>query len=178
MVVGKRKKDSRQRGTMTHGWGSKKKHRGAGNRGGRGHAGSGKRGDAKNPTYVRIKNYFGKKGFTSKSRAIKIKAINLGYIENNFPALLKKGIVEKKGEYYTMDLGKFGYNKLLSAGKITKQYDITVSYASKKAVEKTEKLNGRVNLLSKESKESKEKKAEMIKKPVQAEKAEQTGKES
>ena len=38
-----RKKNTRQRGSHTHGWGAKKKHRGAGNRGGRGNAGSGPR---------------------------------------------------------------------------------------------------------------------------------------
>ena len=31
----KKKKVTKQRGHKTHGWGSKKKHRGAGNRGGR-----------------------------------------------------------------------------------------------------------------------------------------------
>ena len=45
MTHNKRKKNSRQRGEWTHGWGAKKKHRGAGHRGGRGNAGSGKRGE-------------------------------------------------------------------------------------------------------------------------------------
>ena len=45
MVVNKRKKFSRQRGGHTHGWGSKKKHRGSGNRGGKGMGGTGKRAD-------------------------------------------------------------------------------------------------------------------------------------
>ena len=60
MAVNKRKKDSRARGQWTHGGGSKKKRRGAGNRGGRGHSGSGKRGDAKKQIYLKKKNYFGK----------------------------------------------------------------------------------------------------------------------
>ena len=47
MVTNKRSKDTRQRGSNTHGWGAMKKHRGAGHRGGRGNAGTGKRGDAK-----------------------------------------------------------------------------------------------------------------------------------
>ena len=50
MTVNKRKKNSRQRGSHTHGWGAMKKHRGAGNRGGRGAAGSGKRADSKKPS--------------------------------------------------------------------------------------------------------------------------------
>ncbi len=47
MAINKQKKNVRQRGTKTHGYGSMKKHRGAGHRGGRGNAGSGKRGDKK-----------------------------------------------------------------------------------------------------------------------------------
>ena len=50
----KRSKNSRQRGSKTHGWGAMKKHRGAGHRGGRGAAGSGKRGDAKKPSIWRL----------------------------------------------------------------------------------------------------------------------------
>ena len=65
MTLNKRKKATRQRGSKTHGWGSMKKHRGAGNRGGRGRAGSGKRGDAKKPSYQK-KAYLGGHGFKSK----------------------------------------------------------------------------------------------------------------
>ena len=42
MVVNKRKKNLRQRAGTTHGYGSMKKNRGAGNREGRGNAGAGK----------------------------------------------------------------------------------------------------------------------------------------
>lgn len=59
----KRNKRSRIRGTRTCGW-AMKKHKGSGNRGGKGFSGSGKRADQKK-TYV-IKYfypYFGKKGF-------------------------------------------------------------------------------------------------------------------
>jgi len=40
MTVNKRKKMSRLRGSHTHGWGAKKKHRGKGNKGGAGMAGT------------------------------------------------------------------------------------------------------------------------------------------
>jgi large subunit ribosomal protein L15 len=62
-MTNKRSKQSRNRGSHTHGGGSMKKRRGAGSRGGKGKAGSGKRGDAKKPMYWKDKNYFGKKGF-------------------------------------------------------------------------------------------------------------------
>ena len=54
----------RMRGTKTHGWGSKKKHRGAGNRGGRGMAGAGKRAEHKKTLILKkyTNAYFGKKG--------------------------------------------------------------------------------------------------------------------
>ena len=51
MTINKRKKNTRQSAGTTHGCGSMKKRRGAGNRGGRGNAGSGKRGDAKKQRY-------------------------------------------------------------------------------------------------------------------------------
>ena len=53
MTVNRRKKVVKQRGSHTHGWGSKKKHRGAGNRGGRGMAGSGKRADQRKPSILK-----------------------------------------------------------------------------------------------------------------------------
>ncbi len=46
------KKNKRQRGLSSHGWGHKKKHRGAGNRGGKGMAGTGKRADTKKPSII------------------------------------------------------------------------------------------------------------------------------
>ena len=50
MTVNKRKKNVRQRGHKTHGWGEKKKHRGKGHQGGAGMAGTGKRADSKKPS--------------------------------------------------------------------------------------------------------------------------------
>ena len=53
MSVNKRKKNTRMRAKTTHGYGSMKKNRGAGNRGGRGMAGSGKRADQIKPTILK-----------------------------------------------------------------------------------------------------------------------------
>ena len=76
MIIKKRTKNSRQRAGTTHGWGSMKKHRGAGNRGGVGNAGSGKRGDSKKPSFWKKKK-FGMHGFKKKGICIKIHSINL-----------------------------------------------------------------------------------------------------
>ena len=139
MTHNKRAKNSRQRGSWTHGWGAKKKHRGAGHRGGRGKAGTGKKGDAKKTMFWH-EDYFGKKGFVSITRK-KIKAINLSQLE-----LLSKDT--------NINLQEKGFNKLLGAGKITKKFEITVQYASEKAIQKVEAAGGKVKLL----KEAKEKK--------------------
>ena len=79
MVVNKRKKNTRMRGNTTHGWGSMKKRRGAGNRGGRGNAGTGKRADQKKPTILKLygNSYFGKHGFKNQRRVgKKVKTLN------------------------------------------------------------------------------------------------------
>lgn len=157
MVVNKRKKNSRQRGTHTHGWGSKKKHRGAGHRGGRGKAGSGAKGDAKKPRYWKDKDYFGKKGFTSlkKVKSGKPKTINLSLLETKISEWISKGIaVEEKG-VIKIDLSKTGYSKLLGTGKINRQLEVTVKEASAKAKSRIEEAKGKVLLSKKQESESK-----------------------
>ena len=143
MTVNKRKKVSRYRGSMTHGGGSKKKRRGAGNRGGKGMAGSGKRADSKKPSLWKQK-YFGKYGFVSKN-VRKINAINIGYLEENINKL-PQDIVSKENEFFSVDLEKLGFNKLLSGGKVTNKYKVKVPYASKKAIEKIKNNGGEVIL--------------------------------
>ena len=143
MTVNKRKKVSRYRGSMTHGGGSKKKRRGAGNRGGKGMAGSGKRADSKKPS-LWGKRYFGKYGFVSKNKK-NIKAVNINYLEENI-LKLPKDAINKENDFYSINLEKIGFNKLLSNGKVTNKYKIKVPYASKKAVEKIKKGSGEVIL--------------------------------
>lgn len=151
MTFHKRKKNSRMRGSQTHGWGGKKKHRGTGHRGGKGRAGSGKRADAKKPSNW-SSDYFGKRGFKKKGQKIEIKAINLKDIEENLEKLLSLKLVQEKSGAYVIDLVKLGYNKLLSSGNATKKLIINVPYASQKAVEKVKAAGGSVDgLISSES---------------------------
>ena len=149
MTVHKRRKNSRQRGSHTHGWGAKKKHRGAGNRGGRGMAGTGKRADAKKPSIWKNKKYFGKFGFKSKSK--KIKAINLSYFEEKLDMLLADKKIEQKEGFYVIDLLPLGFNKLLGNGKITKKCKFKAKYASQKAIEKVKKSGGEIILTETEN---------------------------
>src|SRR3989339_1819509 len=93
MVVYKRKKFTRQRASQTHGWGAKKKHRGAGNRGGRGHSGSGKRADQMKTLYWKDLKYFGKFGFKKKGQVEDISAINISNIEDRLSGWVNKKLV-------------------------------------------------------------------------------------
>src|SRR3989344_7248475 len=100
MPANRRKKDSRLRGSHTHGWGSKKKHRGSGHRGGKGNAGSGKGGDAKKPSYWGIKNYYGKHGFHSHTRALEQTGINIEDLQARLESFVSLGLAKKVGDVY------------------------------------------------------------------------------
>ncbi|MAG15756.1 hypothetical protein CMO88_01715 [Candidatus Woesearchaeota archaeon] len=144
MVVNKRKKNSRQQGSHTHGWGAMKKHRGAGNRGGAGQSGSGKRADSKKPSIWKNKKYFGKHGFTS--RKIKIKTINVGYLEKHLAAFVSKKLAKEEGDGFLINLNDLGVGKLLSSGKVTKKLTVTCKAASASAIKSIEAAKGKIIL--------------------------------
>ena len=128
----KKKKVVKLRGSKTHGWGSKKKHRGAGSRGGRGFAGSKKQKKTWIMKYER--NHLGKRGFKSlQQREIKpsIKAINIRDIPEN----LLKGT--------EIDLSKLGYDKLLGSGKLSKPIVFKAKAFSETSKEKITKAGGK-----------------------------------
>jgi large subunit ribosomal protein L15 len=154
----KRKKNVRQRGSKTHGWGAMKKHRGAGNRGGRGNAGSGKRADQKKPSYWNAqqpkgqkygKDYFGKSGFHSIT-AQELTIINVQDLNNKIAVWATEKKVTKSGDKYTVDLKALGYDKLLGTGKISSKVNVTVSYATASAVEKVNAAGGSVTVTTAE----------------------------
>jgi large subunit ribosomal protein L15 len=147
MTVNKRKKVSRYRGSMTHGGGSKKKRRGAGNRGGRGMAGTGKRGDSRKPS-IWGQRYFGKRGFVSKKRK-RIQSLNINYLDNHIDELISRKIAVENNSVIEIDLSKAGYNKLLSKGSVKNKYKINTKYASAQAIKKIKEKGGEV-ILSKQ----------------------------
>ena len=140
----KRKKNVKYRGSKTHGCGSMKKRRGAGHRGGRGAAGSGKRGDCKKPSIWKNKKYFGVHGFSSHVSRALATPVNLALIEGRSETLVKEGIIKMEGDLYVLDLKDIGFQKLLSKGTITKKYKITCEYATDKSIEKVKKNGGEV----------------------------------
>jgi large subunit ribosomal protein L15 len=156
MNVKKRKKISRQRGCTTHGWGARQRHKGKGCLGGRGMAGSGKRGDQKKQFALNLGEgrYFGKQGLTSKSNAKnRNKSINLLAVREKFPG-------DK------IDLKTF---KILGTGEGFKA-EIQAKAASKSAIEKMKKAGGSIILPEKKVarkpvvKKEKSEKKEVIKK--------------
>jgi large subunit ribosomal protein L15 len=140
----KTKKSAKRRAHTTHGYGSMKKNRGAGNKGGVGNAGSGKKADQKKPS-IHPGKYFGKRGFHSV-HSEKI-AISVYELSKNVSKFEKKGALTKEGDLYNLDLGKAGVQKLIATGNVNGKFNIRVDAASPKAVEKVEKAGGKVELL-------------------------------
>ena len=151
MTTHKRTKFSRNRGTHTHGGGAKKKRRGAGHRGGRGMAGTGKRADQKWPS-VSDKDYFGKYGFKKKN-SVPVLAVTLAWIDNKITSLAAGGKAEVRNGVFHLDLSKLGYHKLIGTGIVNTKLMITVQHATEGAIEKIKKAGGSVVLV--ESKEPK-----------------------
>ncbi len=154
------KKVTKMRGSKTHGYGAKKKHRGAGSRAGRGMAGTGKRADQKK-TMINPSTYFGRRGFKHKVNRKDYKIINLSNLQRRLHALVEDKLIEEKNGIFVIDLGKLGYDKLLATGNVDAKLHIKVKEASKSAIKKVEDANGKVEvkIVAKESnEESKEQK--------------------
>lgn len=142
-MIRKRRKITRMRGTRTVGGGSAKKRRGAGNRGGRGMAGSHKH------LWTWIVKYkpdhFGKRGFKRpKAVTREVKTINLKEIDEKLDELLEKNLAEEKNGMIYIDLEKLGYDKLLGAGQISRPISVKSPEISKKAKEKIIEAGGEI----------------------------------
>src|SRR3989338_4961919 len=99
MVVHRRKKVTKYRGSVTHGGGSRKKRRGAGSRGGRGNAGTGKRAGQKK---AGMRYHLGRHGFVRHPLAEQYEVLNVGDL--TLPKVQKWGT--KDGDTYVVDLTK------------------------------------------------------------------------
>ncbi|MBI4153064.1 uL15 family ribosomal protein [Candidatus Woesearchaeota archaeon] len=145
MVVRKQKKSKRMRGRAWHGWGSKKKHRGAGNRSGRGNAGRGKRSGHKKPSFLKRMEFLGHKGFTvhgALQEKREARAVNVEFIQQHLDEFVREGKVEKRNDEYIIDAEKMGWQKILGSGQVREKLHITARVFSKKAKEKIEKAKG------------------------------------
>jgi large subunit ribosomal protein L15 len=178
MLKQQRTKMSRHRGSSSHGWGHKKKHRGAGHRGGKGLSGTGARGDAQKAGLmsgsrnflkkmaagkgVKLKtlkhgnNYFGKTGFTSIHKR-KINTLSITFIEENFDKLVENEVIVKEKSDFVFDSTLHGYDKILGRGKFTKKLTIICNEISANALQTLESAGSTVKVLkAKEEAEAKE----------------------
>lgn len=145
----KPKKVKKLKGSRYYAHGYSNRTRGAGNRGGRGNAGSGKRADHKKPTFINQGRVFGKHGFKSVSQRFHEKDINvisISKLEEFLDYYLEKGIFEKKNDVIVADLSKLDVDKLLANGEVKHKWNIKVAKASKSAVEKIASAGGQVTL--------------------------------
>lgn len=142
MVVRKKKKVRQFRGQRTYGWGSHKKHRGKGSRGGRGMAGMHKQ--KRSLTIRYYPDHFGKKGFKRPPEVVShVKAINLKELDKIAEGLVEKKIAEKENDKIKINLSKLGYDKVLGTGKLTKPLIIEAKSFSKQAIKKIEDAKGK-----------------------------------
>lgn len=147
MVVRRRKKSRKLRGSRTHAWGSIGQHRKSGSKGGVGAVGFMKHKWTWTVKY--FPDWYGKHGFT-RAPVIQtiMRVINVGRLNELIKELELRGEIEATDGYYEIDLSTFGINKLLGRGKIDKPVKVKVAYASEQAVKKIEKAGGEVILTS------------------------------
>jgi len=132
MVVRFRKKSRKMRGSKTHGWGMKKKHRGAGSQGGRGQAGMMKH--KKSWMLTNDPHHFGKIGFKVPLEVkSKVNAITLRDLD----------ILAKKLNKTEIDISELGFDKVLSNGKLTQALTIKAKKFVEKAKKKIEEAGGK-----------------------------------
>ena len=143
MVVHRRKKVARMRGHTTHGCGSKKKARGAGNRGGRGNAGRGKKSDHRKQMFIVRGIFLGHKGFAFHGAKKDIRSINVEDVQSRLESWLKEGKVEKKEGIYVVDGARIGFEKILGAGNVRSKLRV-IAQCSQKAAEKIKNAGGEV----------------------------------
>jgi len=130
------KKKGRGSGT---GHGSSKKRRGAGNRGGRGKAGLGKKAKHKKVQAVKKGGHLGEKGFKRPQKTVEEQeAINLRDIDQQIENFVAAGYAEKDGDTYVFDAEAAGYDKVLASGYLTQDIDVKAAAFSAAAERKIE----------------------------------------
>lgn len=147
MTATRRRKRSRARGSWTQGWGKKNRHRGSGNKGGVGMAGTGKRSHNKKTKVLKEFgwDYFGKRGFKIPAKAqILVSSINIQDIIKKLDKLLTQGLAKKEKDIIVINIKSMGYDKLLGTGKVNQKLKIIVPFASKSAIEKIKEAGGEV----------------------------------
>ena len=74
------------------------------------------------------------------------KALKMSVLRERYPHWSEEKIA-KKGESFDINLSELGYTKLLAQGSIDASMNITVKYASERAINKVKDAGGKVKLL-------------------------------
>jgi len=147
-MIRRKKKVRKLRGSHTHGWGCKKKHRGGGSKGGKGMAGTGKRKNTKWTWTIKYApDHLGKRGF-HRPKAVQYipKTINLSDIDENLQLFLDMGVAYEEEGKIIVDVTQLGVDKVLGSGKLTRPLTIKAYYVTPKAEEKIKAAGGEVLL--------------------------------
>lgn len=141
-MIRKEKKSRRKRGQNSR---QGKRRRGAGNRGGRGRAGRGKKSAAqKFQKFYKELGPLGRFGIRGRALPKKIRAINIGRINEIAEDLLLKKTAKQEKEGISLDLKDIGYDKLLGSGSVNKKFIIKCMFASEGAKKKVQSAGGQV----------------------------------
>ncbi len=143
-MIRKSRKISKMRGSRTCGGGCSKKRRGAGHRGGRGNAGSGKEKKQKYTWFqIHEPNHLGKYGF---QRADFLRSdqsgINVSAIDQYIDDFIAIGCATYEDDALVLDVASLGVKKVLGSGRISKPVIVKASLFSAKAKEKIEEAGG------------------------------------
>ncbi len=136
-------KKRRQRGSRTHGGGTHKNRRGAGNRGGRGRAGRDKH---------EFHNYepLGKSGFKRPQKTRRdVETVNLRELDEDIAVLAAEGVAEESDDGYVIDardVAEDGHEadlvKVLGAGQVHNELEVVADAFSESATEALEVSGG------------------------------------
>jgi large subunit ribosomal protein L15 len=136
-------KTRRQRGSRTHGGGSQKNRRGAGNRGGRGRAGRDKH---------EFHDYepLGKSGFDRPQKVQRdVETVNVRELDEDAVVLAADGVAEDTGDGYRVDardVVEDGHDvdvvKVLGGGRVHESLAVVADDFSEEAVASIEQADG------------------------------------
>ncbi|MFC7154181.1 uL15m family ribosomal protein [Halomarina halobia] len=151
-------KKRRQRGSRTHGGGTHKNRRGAGNRGGRGRAGRDKH---------EFHNYepLGKHGFTRPQKAQEtVATVDVQKLDEDIALYVAEGLVEETDDGYAIDARDVvdaGHDvdvvKVLGGGQVFNALTVTADDFSESAVDLLESEGGSAALTERGEERSSEK---------------------
>lgn len=139
--MGAKNKAKKFRGSRTCGGGTHKNRRGAGSRGGRGHAGGCKHHFVKE---LLLGRGYGNYGFRRPQNKLRdLAVVDIGAIDEAAERLVEqKQAKVRTGTYYvTLDV-----DKVLGKGRVTKALVVTAKSFSKRAQEKLESAGGKATI--------------------------------